>query len=65
MLPVSRPPWSANVCGSISFVGGGVIPTRIRPPAFAATGAPKASGVSKAASADPIAPNDSPGRWRA
>ena len=60
MPPVSRPPWSLNVCGSISFAGGGVMPTRMRPPAFRATGAPNASGVSNAASADPIAPTDSP-----
>ena len=60
MPPVSRPPWSANVCGSISLVGGGVMPTRMRPPTLRAAGAPNANGVSYAASAAPIAPTDSP-----
>ena len=60
MPPVSRPPWSANVCGSISLVGGGVMPTRMRPPTLRAAGAPNASGVSYAPSAAPIAPTDSP-----
>src|SRR5579862_6905358 len=49
MPPVSRPPWSMNMCGSMAPVGGGMIPTWSRPPAFTAFVPAKASGASPSA----------------